>query len=111
MKTFTAFCAFVATMSSFVDANASAEQSAPRYRRDAAVQVADLDLTNRRDAYVLYERIGYAARIVCTTGVLSARRTEWSRCVRSAVDEAVDGVNAPLLTALHLQQRERLARL
>jgi len=107
MKTFTAF--FVATLSSFVNADASAEQ--PLYRRDAAVQVADLDLTSRRDAAVLYERIGYAARIVCTTGVLSARRVEWTRCVSAAIDSAVEGVDAPLLTALHLQEREQLARL
>jgi UrcA family protein len=82
--------------------------------RRAFVYVADLDLDRRTDAQTLYERIRYAARTICSTDELSfdaQKRRHWRECVESAIDDAIEQVNAPLLMALHLQQREQLATL
>lgn len=82
--------------------------------RNAYVRIADLDLSRAADAQTLYERIRYAARTICTDDELSfdvKRVLHWQQCVHSAVDDAVERANAPLLTAIHLQQRAQLARL
>jgi UrcA family protein len=113
MKTFTASC-FVAVASSIFAAAASAEPQIRQHPRSATIYVADLDLADRRDARVLYERIGYAARAVCAADELSfdtKKHSHRRRCVDSAVAAAVDRANAPLVTAIHEERRERLARL
>ena len=95
-------------------ATAAAAEAPASYQRSASVYVADLDLARVADAYVLYERIDYAARSICAADELSfdvKKRRHWRECVESAVTGAVNRANAPVLTAIHLQRREQLARL
>jgi UrcA family protein len=84
------------------------------YPRSAIVYVADLDLTQEPDARTLYRRIAYAARSLCTAGAVSfdpQKQRHWRDCVSTAVGDAVERANAPLLMAIHLQRSEQLARL
>ncbi|MET0659781.1 MAG: UrcA family protein [Steroidobacteraceae bacterium] len=68
-----------------------------------AVRYGDLDLTHEADAKVLYRRIRTAAKEVCPDieerSIASQIRQR--ACVRGAVENAVQNVNAPLLSALH----------
>lgn len=114
MKTLTACCFVGVILSTFVMAEASAAPRIPSHERSATVYVADLDLAEERDAHLLYERIDYAARSICAAEEMSfdvKKRLHWRQCVDAAIADAVDRANAPVLTAVHLQRRERLARL
>jgi UrcA family protein len=94
-------------------ATAAAAPQALHEEPSATVYVADLDLDSAGDAQALYERIDYAARSVCESSSLSfdtKRRLHWQQCVEATVADAVERVGAPLLTAIHLQQRAQLAR-
>ncbi len=69
-----------------------------------AVFFSDLNTANPEDAAVLYKRVRRAALQVCgdspgVRGLEAARQTR--RCVDAAVAQAVDDLNAPLVTALH----------
>jgi UrcA family protein len=116
MKTFTT----LGFIGSAVLAVASVAQASERPGGGANVDhvrrafVADLDLGREPDAQVLYERIRYAARTICSTEEPSfdpQKRQHWQECVESAVDDAVEQTDSLLLTAVHLQQREQLATL
>ena len=114
MKTFIVACLAGALLSDLAAAAASTDSRSARYHRTATVHVADLDLTRERDARIVYERIEYAARAICTANELSfdtKKRVERRRCIEGAVASAVQSANAPLLSAIHLQRREQLARL
>ena len=114
MKTFTATCLIAVSLSILATHELSADPHVQIRQRNATVHVADLDLARERDAHILYERIDYAARSVCRADEFShdARRLRHLRqCVEAAVANAVERANAPLLTAIHLQQREQVARL
>ena len=93
-------------------APASAERLRPDvdHVRTATVYVADLDLARESDARVLYARIQDAAQSLCMTELTFAAKTRQRQCVESAIDRAVDRVNVPALTAVHLR-REPVARL
>jgi len=113
MKTFTASC-FVVALSMLSTANASAESKVRVRERTATVRVADLDLTRERDARVLYERIGYAARAVCRADEFSFdafKGLHRRDCLQTTIADAVAQADAPLLTAIYLQQREQVAQL
>lgn len=76
------------------------------------VRYADLNLAREADARVLYARIQAAARQVCPelSPRSAAGRTNAIACRRTAVDNAVARVNAPVLSALHTGQSDtRLA--
>jgi UrcA family protein len=66
------------------------------------VKFNDLDITTPDGAKVLYKRIRAAARDVCdvSTGNDPILRTANKVCIEKAVDRAVKGVNAPMLTNL-----------
>ena len=66
------------------------------------VKFNDLDITTPDGAKVLYKRIRAAARDVCdvSTGNDPILRTATKVCIEKAVDRAVKGVNAPMLTNL-----------
>jgi UrcA family protein len=84
-------------------ANGSMSADAPAM----TVRFADLDLTKPQDAAVLYQRIRFAARLVCNTASSpwdGSQVRNWARCFNSAVEEAVLRVDRPALTALY---RER----
>lgn len=113
MKSLITSCFIAAALSTCVVATAAAEPS-ERYQRSARVFAGDLNLGNEHDARVLYERIGYAARSICRAEVLSfdpKRQRTRRACVERAIGNAVDRAGAPLLTAIHLLERQQVARL
>jgi UrcA family protein len=72
--------------------------------RTMTVRYADLNISTASGATTLYHRILGAARSVCgeegSELDLEARHT-WDDCFRSAVNDAVEKVHSPLLTAVH----------
>jgi UrcA family protein len=75
------------------------------------VGYADLNISQMAGAKVLYRRIEAAARQVCPIGDarnLSAQQTRGA-CVKQAVDDAVKGVNSPMLSSLHAGHGLQLA--
>src|SRR5262245_52148356 len=114
MKTFAASCLVAVTLSFLATTEVSADPQVHIRQRSATVRVADLDLAREGDARILYERIGHAARAVCRADELSfdsRKGLHRRQCVEAAIAKAVDSADAPLLTAIHLQQREQVARL
>ena len=73
--------------------------------RSLAVRYSYEELSTVDSATGLYRRIEAAARFVCgAEGRRMDERSDWKRCYRDAVHEAVIEVNNPLLTAVHRQQ-------
>ena len=72
----------------------------------ARVRYADLDLGRRAGAEALLTRLRIAAKYVCNQRVPTpeSMRTIKRRraCIQGAMVAAVEGVNAPLVTALYL---------
>lgn len=76
---------------------------APTERPSVVVRFAELDLQRAEGAATLYARLQHAARFVCDDATLvdgEARRAV-RRCVRGALDDAVERIDRPLLTRLH----------
>ena len=73
------------------------------------VTYADLDLTRKAGAAVLYTRIKSAAREVClpTYSWIAEDNMATRQCREQALARAIKDVNAPALTSYHL---EKLAR-
>jgi UrcA family protein len=92
------------SVSSFASTSNGAEPS-------MKVSYGELDLSKPAGAQALYKRIRNAAYIVCggNEGPIAAVYTTRTRCFRTAVNEAVAKVNAPLLTALHTNKTTRVA--
>lgn|GEM_PF-2916725 len=61
------------------------------------VRFNDLDLSTAEGAQTLYERISFAARVVCR----DVGSTEMRECRAKAVDDAVRAVGRPLLSSVH----------
>jgi UrcA family protein len=94
--------AIVATIAA-ATASSGAEAKWGSVHRAQPVVFEDLDLTLAEDAAVLHARIFEAARDICAdprprTTLQGADR---QRCIRGAVQGAVDRLNAPLLTQAH----------
>lgn len=72
--------------------------------RQMTVHYADLNISTASGATTLYHRIVGAARSVCGEEPyepdIDARRN-WNDCFRTAVNDAVESVHSPLLTAVH----------
>ncbi len=70
------------------------------------IEVSDFDLSSTEGASALYERIRLAAMRVCReehdNWWVKARTMHRNRCIESAVEQAVESVNSPALTSLHL---------
>src|SRR5262245_27024514 len=114
MKTFTASCFVDFALSILSTADVSADPQVRVSQRSAIVRVTDLDLALEGDARILYQRIGRAARSVCRADEFSAdprKGLHYRQCVEAAIANAVDSADAALLTAIHLQQHEQVARL
>lgn len=95
-------------------AQTAAAERAFRYERATTVRAADLDLSREADARELYDRIRSAARKLCVAEESSLHPRKMSRrrsCIREAVDLAIERADVPLLTAVHLEQSLRLAKL
>ena len=73
------------------------------------IDYSGLDISKRADVIVLYERIQHAAIAVCPSyAPRDVRRYEaWHDCYVKAVDNAVERVNSPLLTAIHMRNEWR----
>ena len=72
--------------------------------RSITVKFADLDLSKAAGADALYRRIRTAASIVCDSAsdnLYRWRGREYKKCFNTAVANAVDKVNNPILTAMH----------
>lgn len=64
------------------------------------VSYRDLDPNSAAGAQLLYRRIRGAAQFVCgEEGRSLDDQLAWNRCVHSAMDEAVQAVHSPQLTA------------
>jgi UrcA family protein len=71
------------------------------------VRYADLDLSKPEDVSILYKRISRAARDNCGTDAAAwdGRTSLLKKCIGQTIEDAVNRINKPLLTALH---RERM---
>ena len=61
------------------------------------VGYGDLDVATAKGAKTLYLRIRYAAEMLCKSAATWGKK-EGEACVTKAINHAVAGVNAPLLT-------------
>jgi len=75
------------------------------------VHFGDLNIAKPAGAKVLYARIRAAAREVCEISTRGdpIMKPAMNRCIETAIDKAVRGVNAPELTALRFGSDVRLA--
>jgi UrcA family protein len=75
------------------------------------VTYADLDISQMAGAQVLYRRIEMAALHVCPLADLRnlSARPAHDRCVKQAIDNAVNGVHSAILSSLHASRALRLA--
>lgn len=71
------------------------------------VSYGDLDLARAPDAQKLYARISSAAREACEQPRVLFRSAVFNECYTKAVDGAVQDVNNPNLTAVHLRSADR----
>ena len=88
------------------DPRARASQSVEN-KAGIRVRYADLDLSKEEDVSILYKRISRAARDNCGTGAASwdGRTSLLKKCLDQTIEDAVNRINKPLLTAL---RREHL---
>jgi UrcA family protein len=91
------------------DPRAPASQSVEN-KAGIRVRYADLDLSKPQDVSILYERVSRAARDNCGTDAAAwgGRTSLLEECVGQTIEDAVNRINKPLLTALH---RERMNRM
>ncbi len=76
--------------------------SADAVARSQTVSYADLDLGHQAGARALLQRISGAAKLVCSPEPRELRDAPpYKACLRQAVDQAVDEVNSPRVSALH----------
>lgn len=99
-------CAHVAIATLAVGLTVNHAWAAPyEVARSVVVRYSDLDLSRPKDARTLYYRLHAAARSVCTNiGVQEdnlASLSEYHRCIRDAVTNAVASVGSERLTELH----------
>jgi UrcA family protein len=102
----------IATFAAVMTANlATATPEADEPQR-AVVRYGDLDLSRPADARRLYGRIKRAARAVCNNHPSSdiMRLNEYEKCLRRAVSEAVEKVQAEQLTAISRAHNRRMAK-
>lgn len=81
--------------------------AAPSHVGEIATKVVrfkDLDLSTAEGAQTLYERITFAARVVCRDTAF----TEMRECRARAVDDAVRAVGRPLLSSVHRSTLDRV---
>jgi UrcA family protein len=77
------------------------------------VNYRDLDLSQTSDAQRLYGRLKYASKQVCNSYDVRGLQMQrlFDECFDTALDHAVEKVNDPKLTALHMAEpRIRLAK-
>lgn len=72
-----------------------------------AVSYADLDLSQQKDARVLYARLRFAAKSACGEPDTRDLRMSWvaEMCYRETLSEAVAKVNHSAVSALHVSDK------
>ena len=98
---------FCLTVLALAGSAAAADVRAARHAPDVletTVRFGDLNLNRTSGADLLLSRLGRAARAVCgeAPGVRDGgKRRRYRACLRTAVDNAVAEVDAPLVSARH----------
>jgi len=72
-------------------------QSITQWSVTFPVSYSDLDVSKIGGAKILYMRIRFAAETLCKSAATWGKK-EGQACVNKAINDAVAGVNAPLLT-------------
>ncbi len=74
------------------------------------VRYADLDLSKPQDISILYKRISRAARDNCSTDAAAwdGRTSLLKKCIGQTIEDAVNRINKPPLTALHRERKNRM---
>ena len=87
---------------------ASAAENLDRAQRSVTISYADLNLASAAGGMELYKRINHAAETACgpmPAGVVvylyPLAQRHYKKCVHQAVDNAVAGLDNPMVTALH----------
>jgi UrcA family protein len=78
-----------------------------------AVKYADLDLNRPADVQVLYHRITRAADRACGEREFTGSHLpgpSWEQCVAGAVEQAVERLDRPALSAYHREHSTDVAR-
>jgi UrcA family protein len=91
-------------------AEAGEPAGADRLIRSVVVDYSDLDLSEARDAQVMYARLTAAARTACgneSTARDLRRAADYRACRDRALNDAVVGVDSTRLQALHAARHER----
>jgi UrcA family protein len=93
------------------DPGALASQSVEN-KTGIRVRYADLDLSKPEDVSILYKRISRAARDNCGAdgAAWDGRTSLMEKCIGQTIEDAVNRINKPLLTALHLERMNRPSR-
>jgi UrcA family protein len=95
-------------------APAASVSAQPVQRFSATVKYSDLNLSSRDGARAMYQRIKSTARKLCGNepdiGEIGGRDS-WRTCVNDAVDNAVAGLNAPMVTAFNGGRSESFVKL
>jgi UrcA family protein len=76
---------------------AASTQSITHWSVSYPVSYSDLDMSKMSGAKILYMRIRFAAETLCKSAATWGKK-EGEACVNKAINDAVAGVNAPLLT-------------
>ena len=98
------FAASFAVMIHIVPLVSLADTPGASVRQTLKVHYDDLSLDRPADVKTLYRRITYAAQQVCGQRELTGSHlalTSWYRCYDAAVDQAVDAVASPALSAYY----------
>ena len=89
-------CAAIGGNAQAQQATASS-QSITHWSVTFPVSYSDIDVSKMGGAKILYMRIRFAAETLCKSAATWGKK-EGQACVNKAINDAVAGVNAPLLT-------------
>jgi len=88
---------FVSLGGAAIGGSALASEPAAASTVTYPVRYSDLDVSTAKGAKTLYLRIRFAAETLCESAATWGKK-EGQACVTKAINDAVAGVNAPLLT-------------
>jgi UrcA family protein len=91
-------------------AQAGEHASPDRTVRSVVVDYSDLDLSESKDAQVMYARLTSAARAACGDEASARdlrRAVDYRTCRERALNDAVMGVDSARLQALHAARQNR----
>lgn len=99
----------IATLATGLAVNHAWAEARHQVARSVVVRYTDLDLSRPKDVRTLYDRLHAAARSVCTNiGVQQddlALLSDYHRCVREAMTNAVANISSERLTEMYSRER------